>query len=118
MTESVTGEPWMTDQDEISLGEIARAVKRLEAAFATHQTESRSRFHELANTMNAALAPIGVHTVQIESQQKAIGRLDDDLSTLTEKVDSVATRAATIAGGIGVAAFIAQFVPGWLKGHP
>jgi hypothetical protein len=118
MTESVSGNTGMTDQDEISLGEIARAVKRLEVEFAKHRDESRSRFHELANTMNATLAPVSIHTIQIESQQKAIGRLDDDLSALTEKVDAVVTRSATIAGGIGVAAFVAQFIPGWLKGHP
>lgn len=109
----------MTDQDEVSLGEIARAVKRLETAFAQHQKESRSRFHELANTMNAALAPIGVHTVQIESQQKAIGRLDDDVKAVDGKVAAVDSRltnvrvqSAWISGGLSAGAAVLEFLFG------
>lgn len=87
----------MTDQDDVSIGEIARAVKRLETEFASHRTESRSRFHELTNVMNTALAPISVHTIQIESQQKSIGRLDDDVKAVTKDANRIAGAGAILA---------------------
>lgn len=94
----------MTEDQGESLGEIGRSMKRLEVAFAAHQTESRARFHELANKINDALAPISVHGVQIESQQQAIGRLDTDMKAVTKD-------ANRIAGAGAILAIIAGIIP-------
>lgn len=97
----------MTEDQGESLGEIGRSMKRLEAAFAVHQTESRARFHEIANRMNEALAPISVHTIQIENQQKAISRIDEDVRAVDQRVTTVRVQSAWMSGGItGVGAFV------------
>lgn len=76
----------MTD-DEITPGEIRRALRRLEDGQARLET---------------AIAPLGVLAVRVDGHEKAITALEADVKAITVK-------SATVAGGISVIGFLAQF---------
>lgn len=81
--------------DDITLGEIARAVERIEKQLGSLTGEVREAV--LAN------ATLGTRMLTAET----------DIVRLTADVHTISTRSAAISGGIGVLAFIAN----WLRGH-
>lgn len=90
--------------DDLSLGEIGRSVTRIEAALVELRAEVRQRHHTLANSLTVAVAPISVHTIQIESQQKNLERLDEEVKDVTKQ-------ANIISGAGAVLAVIAGLIP-------
>lgn len=82
----------MTPQDDVTLGEIYRTVKRLEAALEAVQQ---------------SVAPIPTLVVRV-------GAAEDDIEDLRNDMKAVRRDAAVVSGGIGVAAFIASLMP-WHK---
>ena len=82
----------MTDQQEISFGEIQRSLARIEA--------TQAKFAE-------ALQPIIGLQIRVDGHDK-------DISALQEDVKSVTAKAATVAGGIGVLGVLANLLP-WHK---
>lgn len=92
----------MTDGQEQSLGEIGRAVERIERALELHKNESRNRFHELANSMNTALGPMSAHAIQIDNQQRALARLDDEVKAVTKDANRIAGAGTILAILVGL----------------
>lgn len=77
----------MTDQ-EVTIGEIYRAVTRLEIAVGKTQD---------------ALAPLAALHERVKSTE-------DRLERVEPKLDSVAVNAGFIAGGVAVAGFLIQLL--------
>jgi archaellum component FlaC len=101
----------MTDQESFSQGEIQRSLARLEKGLTELTAEVRERHHALREVINVQLGPISAHTIQIESQQKAIERLDDDMNALALDVKAVTKDANRIAGAGAILAVLAGVVP-------
>lgn len=86
----------MTEHDQ-TLGEIGRSVARIEGTV-----------RELSGQLSAFIGPMEALKVRMASAES-------DILDVSKKLDHIETRSAAIAGGVGVVAFILQFVPGWLK---
>ena len=79
----------MTQQAEVTLGEIYRTVQRLEAALSTVQM---------------SVEPIPVLVVRVDTAEQEIRDLRTD-------VKAVRRDAAVVSGGIGVMGFLASIWP-------
>lgn len=79
----------MTQQAEVTLGEIYRTVQRLEAALSTVQM---------------SVEPIPVLVVRVDTAEQEIRDLRVD-------VKAVRRDAAVVSGGIGVMGFLASIWP-------
>lgn len=79
----------MTEQNEVTLGEIYRTVQRLES---------------LARAVQESVEPIPVLVVRVTNAEREIA----DLRT---QMQSVRRDAAMVSGGIGVMGFIASIWP-------
>lgn len=79
----------MTQQAEVTLGEIYRTVQRLEAALSTVQM---------------SVEPISVLVVRVDTAEQEIRDLRVD-------VKAVRRDAAVVSGGIGVMGFLASIWP-------
>jgi phage host-nuclease inhibitor protein Gam len=91
------------DQQDITIGEIARSVQRIEASIATLQADVQARHHALNNKLNDTFAPIvNRHTVQIENQQKNLDRLNDDMDDVTKQANRIAGAGAILAVVVGL----------------
>jgi hypothetical protein len=82
----------MTDQQDLSLGEIQRSLVRIEA--------NQAKFAE-------ALQPIIGLQIRVDGH-------DDEIRDLREDMKAVTGKAATVAGGISVLAFLGSLLP-WHK---
>lgn len=96
---AISGHIPMTDQDDITLGEVGRAVKRLEAAVAT-----------LSGQMTIALGPVSVHSVQIENIRTDVDELANAMRTNSARIDKIELRAAAVAGAVTVIGFLIKFL--------
>jgi hypothetical protein len=92
----------MTDQ-EVTLGEIYRSLQRLEAAFLTHQSDTRIKNHDLVAKIQEAIMPLGALHIRVQSAE-------DRLDKLEPRVDTVAVNAAFMAGGIALLGFVISMV--------
>lgn len=81
--------------DDITLGEIARTVKRIEERLESLSKEVRE----------AVLANASLGTRMLATEQ--------DVTKLESDVKNISAKSAAISGGIGALAFIAN----WLRGH-
>lgn len=108
----------MTDA-EMTPGEIARSLARLEASMtgmrATFDTglkgladEVRARHHELANSVNVQLGPISEHRVRID-------RLESDVTNMGVKVENVKTRNDAVSGASAALAVVGAWLVSWLR---
>lgn len=82
----------MNDND-VTLGEIGRAVKRIEAQLAT-----------LTKDVSDALVTASTLNLRMKTAETDIERIDGD-------VKAVSTQAARISGAVGLLAFISSLVP-------
>lgn len=85
----------MTDGQEQTIGEIGRATARLERAV-----------EELTSEIRSVVVPVSTLNLRMTNAETNLLRLDGE-------VKAIATRSASIAGGIGVLAFLAN----WFRGH-
>lgn len=99
----------MTPDNDKTLGEISRSVDRIETAVSELRADVRDRTHKLANDMHAMVAPLSALGIRMDVAERNIGELHT-------KVEGIEVKSAAIAGGIGVIAYILQFVPSWIKG--
>lgn len=77
----------------VTLGEMARAVTRIETAV-----------NLLSGQMQTALGPISILV-------ERVSRLERDLNEMGEKLDAVRVRSDRISGAVALAAFALSFVP-------
>lgn len=85
----------MTDGQEKTIGEIGRAVERIEA-----------QLEALTAKVNEVVVPVSTLGIRMTSAETNLLRLDGDVKSVTKF-------SATISGGIAVLSFFAN----WLKGH-
>ena len=90
--------------DDLTLGEIGRALVRIEASVSDLRADVQQRSHKLTGELQLALGPIAAHGIQIEHQQKAIEILD-------RKIDDVTASANKIAGAGAILAFLSSLAP-------
>lgn len=96
--------------DDLTPGEIGRSVARIETALEALREDVKTRHHALNDRLNMVLGPISTHTIQIDSQQRAIDRLDLEMKAVT--------RQSNLAAGVGATvAILASLLSGWLRGH-
>jgi uncharacterized protein YpuA (DUF1002 family) len=100
----------MGPHDDLTIGEIGRAVSRIEANLSAHQEDVRKRYHDLANQVNVALGPISVHAEILKNQQQNLDRHEDDLTQLRAKVEAVTASANKIAGAGALMAFLSSLI--------
>lgn len=94
--------------DALTLGELGRAVARVEHAITAMRDEAKADRHELRNDLQKYALKQGEHEIRIAS-------VEDDLTDMKPKVEQAATRAAQISGGIGALSFCAGLVTKWWK---
>lgn len=78
----------MTDQQDVTLGEMARSLARIETAVVTLQ---------------ATVLPLGALMVRVE-------KAEDLLDKIEPKVDRVLFNAATISGGVAAIAWLLSWL--------
>lgn len=83
----------MGPQDELTLGEVARSVKRIESAV-----------DGLSRQMQTALGPVSVHTAQIDA-------IESDMKEMRGEVRDVTATANKVAGVGAVLAVLAGLIP-------
>jgi chromosome segregation ATPase len=105
----------MTEQD-ITIGEIGRAVARMEQAFAesreSHHRQIQATNHalgELSKKMDTYIGPVAVLEKQAASAEQAIERLDGEMK-------AVSAQAARVSAAGSLLAFIAALIP-WSWKH-
>lgn len=90
----------MTD-DNITLGEVGRAVRRLESAVS-----------HLSDQMTVALGPIGELRVHVDNAKQDINELAAAVRENKTRTETIEIRAAGVAGGITAIAFLLKFLLG------
>jgi ABC-type transporter Mla subunit MlaD len=104
----------MTDEQGVNIGEIARAVDRIEKTFA----EVRKGHHDQMNATTLALGKLSekfdAYIGPVAVLQKQAADAEVDIKRISDDLDAVTAKSAAISGGIGVLAFLAQFWP-WHK---
>lgn len=78
----------MTDQEHVTLGEIARAVSRIE-----------DRQKDIAEKVEEMISPLAVLRAEMNDLKPTVEKLGT-------KVDQLWWHAAMVAGGVSVAAFL------------
>lgn len=102
----------MTDHDYGS-GEIKRGFERIEHQLELMQQDVSTRYHELANKMNAALGPVSELRYRCEQHEKDMGEVAEKLRVVERAQTMMEVRAASIAGGMTVIVFVIKI---WLLG--
>src|SRR3954463_311631 len=102
----------MTDHD-YGKGEIQRGFERIERQLELMQQDVSTRYHELANKMNAALGPVSELRYRCEQHEKDMGEVAEKLRVVERAQNMNDVRSATIAGGMAVIVFLAKI---WLMG--
>lgn len=85
--------------DDVTLGEVDRSVKRLEAAVAA-----------LSGQMAVALGPIAEVRVRLENAREDINEIASAQRACTSRMEKIELRAAGVAGGVSALAFLAKFL--------
>lgn len=93
----------MTDKD-VTLGEIGRAVDRIEAQVGELRAEVRDRHHKMANDVNEVAVRASTLNIRMENAETNLERIDGE-------VKAVSTQAARISGAVGLIAFISTLIP-------
>lgn len=87
--------------DQMTLGEVGRAIKRLEGAVQALSTQ-----------MTVALGPVGELRVHVENCKKDIDELATTGRTLSGRVDVIELRAAGVAGAVSALILLGKFLLG------
>lgn len=96
----------MSDQQELTIGEIGRSVARIELSVTN-----------LANQVQTALAPVSELKVKVERCEADINGIGTKLTDLDEKFDALKSRADRASGGAALLAFASGFLS-WFWRHP
>lgn len=92
----------MSDHDDqMTLGEVGRAVRRLETAVQA-----------LSSQMTVALGPVGELRVHVENAKTDINEQWGVVRALEKRVNAIELRAAGVAGGVCAVAFLVKFLLG------
>jgi hypothetical protein len=94
----------MTNEQNVTLGEIYRMCQANNTALAALTAEVRDRHHKLAGDVNGAAVTAAVLKDKAE-------RTDKRLAELETEVDDVTKQSAWISGAGAVFAFVSTLVP-------
>lgn len=89
------------NDDAMTLGEVGRAVKRLEAAVEA-----------LSSKMTVTLGPIAELRVHVENAKQDIDELAAGMRLNAERIDRIELRAAAVAGGVTALGLFLKFLLG------